>query len=527
MVRLLLVLLLLADVGIADNSVTCALNTPRFYDPSTGCYPGPIQNSFDPDTVLFWEVVEGYRVYYVCPEPGHKVCRSKGKDKKSPDQFSCHGTADLSEEWFKRWEAGFNGECGSEETRKEDATVEPLFRPKIYCDVSGPPYDPKGRTCKRSVAEPFGASPSIAFREDILHPDNTTVMVTYVCEAGYFCSEGSGDFWPVTTSGPLGDRVGCWDRVNKPTPYSSGICVADSALPRIVYTASADLKRLIESRQGRLGYGVLFPRGPDDFTDFKPFHYDVACDVAHRPWHPVEGCVEVERELPLATVTENAETIGADWGIAFYETVLNNDGVTWTHVVYDDPTTSKAEIPAEWPHKLAVLHSPASRGIRTLLRRYVELYDPSNAGSRGGISGTPLDFAPTYTRVKEVKYQPEWLITTTTKSTTTKSTTTVSTQSTNATMATTMNTTKATTTTTTRSTTTERPWSDEELMHINSGILCMVALLFLTIYFKCKKYEAPPRVTWLEVTTPEDAHPQNPPKQPADMTKSARSSATV
>ncbi|CAJ0566975.1 unnamed protein product, partial [Mesorhabditis spiculigera] len=503
MVRLLLVLLLLADVGTADDSVTCALNTPRFYDPSTGCYPGPVGNSHDPDTILFWEVVEGYRVYYVCPEPGHKVCRSKGKDKKSPDQFSCHGTADrippekkekkcqcskrgeppsetVSEEWFKRWEAGFNGECGSEETRKEDAMVERLFRP-------------------------------------------------VVCEAGYFCSEGSGDSWPAALSGPLGERVGCWDKVNKPTPYSSGICVAESAPPHIVYTASADLKRLIESRQGRLGYGVLFPRGPNDFTDFKPFHYDVACDVAHRPWHPVEGCVVVERHLPSTTVTETAETIGADWGIAFYETVLNNDGVTWTHVVYacalpstapyyvsfcsngkesdivtgcwsrawrpapndhtacDDPTTTKAKISAEWPHKLA---------------------------------GTPLDFAPIYTRGKEIKYEPEWLITTTTKSTTT-----VSTQSTNATMA--VNTTKATTTTTTRSTTTERPWSDEELMHINSGILCMVALLFLTIYFKCKKYEAPPRVTWLEVTTPEAAHTQNPPKQTADMAKSARSSATV
>ncbi|CAJ0567001.1 unnamed protein product, partial [Mesorhabditis spiculigera] len=361
--RLLLVLLLLVDVGTADDSVTCALNTPRFYDPSTGCYPGPVQNSYDPDTVLFWEVVEGYRVYYVCPEPGHKVCRSKGKDKKSPDQFSCYETADL-------------------------------------------------------------------------------------CEAGYFCSEGSGDFWPAALSGPLGERVGCWDKVNKPTPYSSGVCVAESSPPRIVYT-------------------------------------DVACDVAHRPWHPVEGCVEVERDLPFAT-TEIGVTIGEpDWGIAFYETVLNNDGETWTHVVYDDPTTSKAEIPAEWPHKLAVLHSPASRGIRTLLRRYVKLNDPSNAGSRGAISST------------------------------------------NATMATTMNTTKATTTTTTRSTTTERPWSDEELMHINSFILCMVALLFLTTYFKCKKYEAPPRVTWLEVTTPEDAHPQNPPKQPDGMAKSARSSATV
>ncbi|CAJ0566984.1 unnamed protein product, partial [Mesorhabditis spiculigera] len=193
---------------------------------------------------------------------------------------------------------------------------------------------------------------------------------------------------------------------------------------------------------------------------------------------------------------------------------------------YDDPTTTKVKISAEWPHKLATLHSPASRGVRALLQRYVELNDPNNAGSRGAISnplnnhsfpryskhfqGTALDFAPTYTRGEDIKYE-----------------------STNATMA--MNTTKATTTTTTRSPTTERPWSDEELMHINSFILCMVALLFLTIYFKCsgffgsglKKYEAPPRVTWLEVTTPEDAHPQNPPKQPDGMAKSARSSATV
>ncbi|CAJ0566995.1 unnamed protein product, partial [Mesorhabditis spiculigera] len=164
------------------------------------------------------------------------------------------------------------------------------------------------------------------------------------------------------------------------------------------------------------------------------------------------------------------------------------------------PTTPSGN----WPGNVgSVLHSPVSPGFFALFDAYKKSIEPMAMPS------------PTYVRDANHQYPDDWRITIATAPTTTTAMTTEATQGTNP----------------TRLVVTEPSWSDEGWVQSRVFVLCLVALFVLTVYFKNKKYEAPPPVSWLETLTPEDAQrpddPQNPAKPPGDTVKSARSSAIV
>ncbi|CAJ0585946.1 unnamed protein product, partial [Mesorhabditis spiculigera] len=164
------------------------------------------------------------------------------------------------------------------------------------------------------------------------------------------------------------------------------------------------------------------------------------------------------------------------------------------------PTTPNGN----WPDSVgSVLHSPVSPGFFALFDAYKKSIEPLAMPS------------PTYVRDANHQYPDDWRITIATAPTTTTAMTTEATHGTNP----------------TRLIVTEPSWSDEGWVQSRVFVLCLVALFVLTVYFKNKKYEPPPPVSWLETSTPEDAQrpdaPQNPAKPPDDTVKSAKSSAIV
>ncbi|CAJ0566982.1 unnamed protein product, partial [Mesorhabditis spiculigera] len=454
--RQLLLLLVFASLGVAVKNVTCAINGPSFYWPGNGCYPGPEENSRLPNSIMFREQFGEYHVYYVCPTLGHHVC------KTAADQFGCYPLAEhdvehpctctsksapsimMSEEYYKLWAASYSGECGKEQHRLEGVGSLELRRPKtVYCDVTGGPYHPGWGTCKKSMTRPAldqmtsnEADWGIAFREDITQKDGSMAIVTYVCERdAVFCSEGADGTspWTATAPGQLGDKMGCWKNVKKPTPYSSGICenLDDAATtglwPQLAYPVSRDFKRLIDSRDGRLGYGVLFPRGPNDYKEFQPFYADIVCSITARPWHPEHKCSAMQFE-PRRTNDQ----------IAFYENVLDTDGYGWTRIAYacgplhsfcGGPKTPPEIEPGCWagvarPYSsaecsyygmISSMKAPMSISLKMLL----EYYDKEGKLALGE--------QRVFTRPANFTYPELW---TTTTTTTTPTTTTPSTPST-------------------------------------------------------------------------------------------------
>ncbi|CAJ0566976.1 unnamed protein product, partial [Mesorhabditis spiculigera] len=243
---------------------------------------------------------------------------------------------------------------------------------------------------------------------------------------------------------------------------------------------------------------------------------DEVCDIAHPPWHPVYGCVEVEREMEHH-----------DQGLVFFERVLFNGKYKSIRYACAQPSTAPYHVSfcdngnmtgnkdpyiptapttpnGNWPDSMgSVLHSPVSPGFFALFDAYKKSIEPLAMPS------------PTYVRDDNHQYPDDWRITIATAPTTTTTMTTEASHGTNP----------------TRLVVTEPSWSDEGWVQSRVFVLCVVALFVLTVYFKNKKYEPPPPVSWLETSTPEDAQrpedSQNPAKPPDTMVKSARSSVIV
>ncbi|CAJ0566974.1 unnamed protein product, partial [Mesorhabditis spiculigera] len=398
--------------------VTCDQRA-ELYWPGNGCYPGPEENSRLPNSIMFREQFKRYLLMLVSVSAQPSATTSA---KRLPINSVCYLLAEhdvehpctctsksapsimMSGGVLQVVAASYSGECGKEQHRLRVSARWSFVVQRVKARLLG----------MTSNEADWG----IAFREDITQKDGSMAIVTYVCERdAVFCSEGADGTspWTATAPGPLGDKMGCWKNVKKPTPYSSGICenLDDAATTGL--------------------WPQLLTRYEPDFI-FMLLSKDIVCSITARPWHPEHKCSAMQFE-PRRTNDQ----------IAFYENVLDTDGYGWTRIAYacgplhsfcGGPKTPPEIEPGCWagvarPYSsaecsyygmISSMKAPMSISLKMLLEYYDK--EVSDLGVLGKLA---LGEQRVFTRPANFTYPELW---TTTTTTTTPTTTTPSTPST-------------------------------------------------------------------------------------------------